>query len=113
MRSETRIRDEAVQSCPELKYPPILIASATVAGSASSSTTIGALPPSSRWTRLTVSAAFFAISFPVAVSPGERDEADRRVAHEAVARRHAVPGHDLEHPLRQDLLRELDEAQRR
>ena len=69
MRSETRIREEAVQSWPELKKPPTLTASATVVGSASSSTTIGALPPSSRCTRLTVSAAFFAISFPVAVSP--------------------------------------------
>ena len=69
MRSEIRIRDDAVQSWPELKKPPILTASATVAGSASSSTTIGAFPPSSRWTRLTVSAAFFAMSFPVAVSP--------------------------------------------
>ena len=42
---------------------------ATASGSASSKTTIGALPPSSRWTRLSVSAAFFAISLPVATSP--------------------------------------------
>jgi hypothetical protein len=46
-----------------------LIASATCSGSASSSTTIGALPPSSRWTRFSVSAAFLAISFPVSTSP--------------------------------------------
>jgi hypothetical protein len=37
--------------------------------SASSKTMIGALPPSSRWSRLTVSAAIFATRLPVAVSP--------------------------------------------
>ena len=43
--------------------------SATAFGSASSKITIGALPPSSRWTRLTVSAAVRAIVLPVSTSP--------------------------------------------
>ncbi len=37
--------------------------------SASSKMMTGALPPSSRWTRFSVSDAFFAISFPVLTSP--------------------------------------------
>src|SRR5438093_714149 len=43
--------------------------SATAAGSASSKTITGALPPSSRCTRFSVSAAVRAISLPVATSP--------------------------------------------
>src|SRR5919204_209268 len=42
---------------------------ATAAGSASSNTSTGALPPSSRCTRLSVSAAARATSLPVATSP--------------------------------------------
>src|ERR687897_724337 len=69
MPGAARIRVAAVQSCPELKYPATLSPSATAAGSASSSTTIGALPPSSRCTRLSVSAAVRAIHLPVATDP--------------------------------------------
>src|SRR5579884_1655146 len=43
--------------------------SATASGSASSKTTIGALPPSSRWTRFSVSAAVRAMILPVSTSP--------------------------------------------
>ena len=43
----------------------------------------------------------------------ERDERDRRMAHERVADRLAVAGHDLEHARREDLLGELDEAEHR
>jgi hypothetical protein len=65
----TMRRVAAVQSCPELKKPASLIVSARASMSASSYTSTGALPPSSRWTRFTVWAAAAAISFPVAVSP--------------------------------------------
>ena len=63
------IRVAAVQSWPLLKKPASLTASATALRSASSKTTTGALPPSSRWTRFTVCAAAAAISMPVTVSP--------------------------------------------
>src|SRR6266566_3592885 len=63
------MREAAVQSWPEFQYPAILIPSATAAGSASSKTSTGALPPSSRCTRLSVSAAVRAISLPVFTSP--------------------------------------------
>ena len=46
-----------------------MIPSATAAGSASSNTMTGALPPSSRWTRFSVSAAARAIVLPVSTSP--------------------------------------------
>jgi hypothetical protein len=52
-----------------LKKPAIWIHSAALATSASSNTITGALPPSSRCTRFSVSAAFFAISRPVELSP--------------------------------------------
>ena len=41
----------------------------TASMSASSNTTTGALPPSSRWSRLTRSAATLAMCLPVSVSP--------------------------------------------
>ena len=63
------MRVAAVQSWPELKKPASLIVSARASMSASSNTSTGALPPSSRCTRFTVCAAAAAISFPVAVSP--------------------------------------------
>src|SRR6266508_4532753 len=47
----------------------VLTPSATAAGSASSKTTTGALPPSSRWTRLRLSAAVRAMALPVSTSP--------------------------------------------
>ena len=46
-----------MQSWPEFRKPAILSPSATASGSASSKTITGALPPSSRCTRLSVSAA--------------------------------------------------------
>ena len=58
-----------MQSWPELKKPAIWIHSAADATSASSNTITGAFPPSSRWTRFRVSAAFLAISLPVELSP--------------------------------------------
>ena len=65
----TRTRHAAVQSCPALKYPATFTHSTAVEMSASSKMMTGALPPSSRWTRFSVSAAFFAISLPVFTSP--------------------------------------------
>ena len=43
----------------------------------------------------------------------ERDEADVRAAHERIADGNSVAGDDLEHSGRNDLLRELDEAEHR
>ncbi len=62
-------RVAAVQSWPALKKPPILMPSTTASRSASSNTTTGALPPSSRCTRFNVADAAFATSLPVATSP--------------------------------------------
>src|ERR1700686_4356548 len=62
-------RVAAVQSWPELKKPAALTQVLTASRSASSKTTTGALPPSSRWTRLSVCEAAFATSLPVATSP--------------------------------------------
>ena len=44
---------------------------------------------------------------------GDRDHPDRRVLDEPLPDRDAVAGHDLQHARRDDLLRELDEAQQR
>ena len=58
-----------MQSWPEFQKAARRMPSATAFGSASSKMIIGALPPSSRWTRFNVSAAFRAIALPVATSP--------------------------------------------
>src|SRR5438477_207014 len=63
------MREAAVQSWPEFQYPATLIPSVTAAGSASSKTSTGALPPSSRCTRLRLSAAVRAMILPVSTSP--------------------------------------------
>ncbi len=62
-------RVAAVQSWPALKYPAIAIPSAAAAMSASSNTTTGALPPSSRWTRLRLFDAAPATSMPARTEP--------------------------------------------
>ena len=58
-----------VQSCPALKYPATAIVSAAAWTSASSNTTTGDLPPSSRWTRLTSAAAAVATEMPARTDP--------------------------------------------
>ena len=73
-------RAAAVQSWPELQKLATRRPAATFAGSASSSTTTGALPPSSRCTRLSVSAAARAIHLPVRDAAGQRDQRDVAVA---------------------------------
>ena len=62
-------RVAAVQSWPEFRNDATRSPSATALGSASSKTTTGALPPSSRCTRLSVSAAVRAIHLPVPTLP--------------------------------------------
>jgi hypothetical protein len=62
-------RVAAVQSCPALKYPAIPIPSTAASRSASSKRTTGALPPSSRWTRLTSCAALSATCIPARTEP--------------------------------------------
>ena len=59
----------AVQSWPQLANAPTIAPSAAASRSASSNTTNGALPPSSRCTRLTVSAASRMTCVPVRVEP--------------------------------------------
>ena len=59
----------AVQSWPALKYPATAIASAAASTSASSNTTTGALPPSSRCTRLTSRDAISATCIPARTDP--------------------------------------------
>ena len=70
--------------------------------STSSKTTTGALPPSSRWTRLSVSAA--ALRDPLAglERAGQRDHVDVGVGDERRARRLAVAGDHVEHARRED-----------
>jgi hypothetical protein len=65
----TYSRVAAVQSCPVLKQAPTIAASARASRSASSNTMNGALPPNSRCTRLSVSAAVFITFLPVPVEP--------------------------------------------
>src|SRR5207247_1159484 len=59
----------AVQSWPALKYPAMAMFSAASARSASSNTITGALPPSSRCTRLRSVAPDAATSMPARVDP--------------------------------------------
>ncbi len=62
--ASTSTRVAAVQSWPALKYAAPATASAVVATSASANTSTGALPPSSRWTRHSRSAAIVATCRP-------------------------------------------------
>ena len=62
-------RVAAVQSWPALKSPAPAIPSAAAAMSASSKTMTGALPPSSRWTRLRSADAASATSMPARTDP--------------------------------------------
>ena len=58
-----------MQSWPALKKPAIAIPSAAASRFASANTTTGALPPSSRCTFFTSSAADFATSIPARIDP--------------------------------------------
>ncbi len=69
MDSCTSTRVAAVQSWPALKKPATEMPSTASAMSASSKTTTGALPPSSRWTRLTSLAALAATCMPARTEP--------------------------------------------
>ena len=59
----------AVQSWPALKKPATEMSSTALAMSVSSKTTTGALPPSSRWTRLTSLEADSATDMPARTEP--------------------------------------------
>ena len=87
------------------------MASATASRSASSKTMTGALPPSSRWSRLTRSAATLAMCLPVSVSPVTEIIPTFGCADERVADRRARAGDDVEHAGRQDLGRDLGQDQ--
>ena len=68
-RGPASTRVAAVQSWPALKKPATAMASAAASMSASSKTTTGALPPSSRCTRLTSLAADSATCMPARTEP--------------------------------------------
>ena len=81
--------------------------------SASSSTMIAFLPPSSRCTCLRLSAAAFVTATPVVARAGERDDRDAGVPHERIARGLAVAVHDVHDASgHAGLLEQLDEALR-
>ncbi len=63
------MRDPALQDWPELRYIACTSRVMTCSRSASSSTMLADLPPSSCATRLTVGAAFLATSMPARVEP--------------------------------------------
>src|ERR671932_683954 len=69
MRGPASTRVAAVQSWPAFKYPAMAMFSAASSRSASSKTITGALPPSSRWTFLTSSAAALATAMPAPTLP--------------------------------------------
>ena len=80
--------------------------------SASSNTITGALPPSSRCTRFSVSAAVRAMTLPVATSPVSDTIATSGWRDERVAGGLALAGHDVEHAGREDVGGDLGEPQR-
>src|SRR3546814_3634727 len=63
------MRVGAMQLCPVLTRTPCTVGGSTAAKSASGRTRFGDLPPSSWWTRLTVSAAALATRMPARVDP--------------------------------------------
>ncbi len=67
--ADASTRVAAVQSCPALKYAAVAMPSAAAARSASSNTTTGAFPPSSRWVRLRLPPALTATALPAATDP--------------------------------------------
>ena len=84
-----------------------------VSTSASSNTMTGALPPSSRWSRLTASAAMWAMRLPVSVSPVTETIADGGVPDERVADGLAAAGDDVEDAGREDVGRDLGQRRGR
>ena len=87
--------------------------SATAAGSASSKTITGALPPSSRCTRLSVSAAVRAMILPVSTSPVSDTSRTSGCLTIASPAGTPSPVMTFSTPARQDVRRELREAQSR
>ena len=104
-------RVAAVQSWPALKSPAPAMPSAAFSMSASSKTMTGALPPSSRWTRLRSAAAASATSMPARTEPVIDDHL-RGLVRDQRAAGVAVAADDVEHARRQELLAELGEQRR-
>ncbi len=67
----------------------------------------GALPPSSRWVRLTVLAAACSTFLPVATSPVIDTIADLRVIDQGIADALAAAEHDVDDAFRQDIGEQL------
>ena len=65
----TSTRQAAPHSWPEFQKPAARSAVAAAGRSASAKMTTGALPPSSRWTRLSVAAAAWATALPLRTEP--------------------------------------------
>ena len=110
--SWTSTRQAAPHSWPEFQKPAARSAVAAAARSASGKMTTGALPPSSRWTRLSDSAAARATALPLRTEPVSAIMVDVGVLGEPGADHRAVAGHDVEHAGRQDVGDELGELQR-
>ena len=83
----------------------------TASMSASSKTITGALPPSSRWSRLTRSAATLAMCLPVSVSPVTEIIPTFGMPDEVVADGRARAGDDVEDAGREDVGGDLAEDQ--
>ena len=93
-----------------VEVPAIAMASAVLAGSASSNTMTGALPPSSRWTFLRSAAAAMATSTAGPDAPGDRDHLRHRVGDQRPAGV-PVPADHVEHARRQELAHQLGQQQ--
>ena len=100
-----------MQSCPELMKAASRTLAATCSGSASSSTTTGALPPSSRCRRFSDAAAAREHLHARRDVPGQRHHADARVAGDRGADRIAVAGDHVEHAGRDEVRDQLGEGE--
>ena len=110
--SWTSSREPAQQTCPWLKKMPLTIPSTAWSRGASSKTTLAALPPSSRVSRLRVPATVRAIWRPTARRAGERDLVDVGVLDQGLAGGTGA-GDDVDHARGQvGLLADLGEQQR-
>ena len=108
--ASTITRLQAVQRWPVVPKADQTIPSTARSRSASASTTIAFLPPSSRATRLSRRPARSAIRFPVAVEPVNEMTGDVGRIDDRVADLRAAPGHEV-HDARREagLGHQLDE----
>ncbi len=113
MAGPAMTRVAAVQSWPLFQKPHRRMFSTAFSRSASSKTMTGALPPSSRCSRLTESAALRAMRLPVSVSPVTETMATAGCSDQRVADVLAAAGDDVEDPWRQDVGRDLRQGEGR